>query len=468
MRRMMLVVVVLGISLLGQIGCTQEREIFVGEVETPSWEWGEQIVRLEVVNNGSLAKFIVAETEIQFTGEYLNPSRHAQTCYVLAPGDRTWLEPKLIIPGNYGKAQIWVRLYDVVDTLDLILPGQLTYEQPFSITYHLADGMVPYFQDRVLLPPRIRDHPDFDNEFARVLLWLLDEGRTITEIADMAECDTSFVKRNIQICMTRGYVRLDSTGYHLNFPILSADEAHQGSRLANEIGDTLASLIAGRMDAYRGVLDSLVAAGNLPTDTNTFMDGGTVLYHRYPVIGGLALWWDLGGKFISPDQLLEIYTGNDLCNTYSPTYMYAVQGNLAMAGTNFYAASSNSSKIYFGDRMPDIQCGNKWLRGTRKGRVRWQYTPKNGPESFIADSTVIRPAVNALTRPADKLLVAAGDRLQTIATSFGHNSLTMGYKYWFWDLVATRALNTLVESDVVTRRGNGQFRFDGIIGPTGK
>ncbi|RKX28807.1 MAG: hypothetical protein DRP47_03400 [Candidatus Zixiibacteriota bacterium] len=466
MRKRFLTVAILSAIMFGQVVCTQERDIYVGEVEVPSWRWGEQRARMEVANRSPLTKFIIAETELQYTGEYLNPNRRAHTCYAIPPGETAWLDPVLVIPGNYGRAQVTLRLFDVVDTMDIILPDQLAYEQHFNITFHLPDGMVPYFQNRIMLPPRVGNLPNFDNEFARTLFVLLNEGKSIGEIADLAICDTSFVKKEIENWTARGYIRIDKGTYKLNVPVISVAEAEAGKQLAVSTSDSLASVIAAQMDTYRKVRDSLIAEGKVPVDSNTFYDGGAILYHTYPVIGGLVLWWDLGSRFISKGEFLTIFRGNDLCNIYTPSFMYFVQGGPVLTGSSFYAANKNKSnyRIYYGDQLPEIKCDPNFLfKGRRKGRVRWEYTPDYIPKAYVMDSSIVRLAIDALVRPADQLLIDAGDSLQIIASSFGHDNITQGYKYWFWNITATRTMSSLVKAGVIERSGNGQFRFDGLI-----
>ncbi|MEA2030429.1 MAG: hypothetical protein U9N55_02375 [candidate division Zixibacteria bacterium] len=464
-KSLMMAVLMLGIIMFAQVAATQERDLFVGEVKVPSWRWGEQKVRMEIVNKSPLVKFIIAETELQYTGEYLNPNRQAQTCYAIAPGDTTWLEPILPVPGNYGRAKVTLRLFDVVDTMDVILPDQLTYEQNFLINFHLPEGMVPYFQYRIMVPPCAENSRQFDNEFSRVLFVLLNKGKTAGEIADMVMCDTSFVQKKIRDLTSRGYLRIDNDTYKLNFPVITTAEAEEGKQFATVVGDSLASVIAAQMGTFNKVRDSLIAEEKVPADSNTFYNGGTVLHYPYPVIGCLALWWDLGKEFISNGGPLAIFRKNDLCNVYTPSYMYVIQGGQSLTGTNLYAANSthDSYRIYYGNKIPEIECEqNSNSRGSRRGRANWKYASGYNPKAFMMDSSIVRPAIDALVGSADELLATTSDSLQVIAASYGHDNLTRGYKYWFWNLVTSETMDNLVERNVIEHHGNGQFRFDGL------
>ena len=80
----------------------------------------------------------------------------------------------------------------------------------------------------------------------------------------------------------------------------------------------------------------------------------------------------------------------------------------------------------------------------------------------MLDTAVVRPMLAALGPGADTLLTEAYYRMRDVAVKHGHKRLLYGQRYWFWNLTATRTLRKLVESGVLTRRGNGQFRFAGI------
>ena len=64
-----------------------------------------------------------------FEGSYINPRRVVHQYYPLEPDETKVVKSVVEVPGNYGRARLFVRLYDVIDTLDALLPGQEVFEQ---------------------------------------------------------------------------------------------------------------------------------------------------------------------------------------------------------------------------------------------------------------------------------------------------------------------------------------------------
>jgi len=471
MRAVKLVVCVFCGLVLFQFAGAQEPEpepgpeLFVGEIEFSSLRWGKRAAIFEVTNNTDEFKYITVETEVQFSGLYLDPNRRTRSHYVLKPFEAQIFRPTVYIPGNFGTAKIIISLYNVVDTLDTVLPGQKFFEQPFTIRYHAPDEIFSYADEKIDLPPMVERHLDFDNEFARILPELLNEGKSVEEIATMAMADTSFVQEAVQNMIQNGYVREEDESYLLTFPFISVDEAEEAKKIAVELSDTLAVMIENNMTLYGKILDSLVSVGAVDKDSNAFFDGGVVLYRPYPVISALLLWYHLGQKFITRSAPLWIYDGTDPCNAHIPYYMYAVRGGATFNGTQFYALipSLSTFQIMYGDEIPVIECGEFFiLKAKLKQQVSWSLAPEFPQESFMLDTLVVKPMLNMLGAGADSLLVETYFRLRDIAVKYGHKKLLYGERYWFWNLTATRTLKKLVDSGVITRRGNGQFMFNSL------
>ncbi len=460
---------VLALVLVLTTGASAQPDITVGDVNFPSLRWGEQKSLIDVTNNSEWVKFIVVETELEFEGTYLHPSRKVRTHHAIAPEETATLEASVLVPGNFGRADAVVKMYDVVDTMDVLMPGQKFFEQPFMLNFHIPDELVPYMQTRIDLPPRVEDHPYFDNEFSRLAFVLLNEGRTAGEMADMAKCDTSFVTSQMELMEDVGFVRKKNDTWALNVAVIRADEAEAEREIAVNLADTLAKRIAAGMDEYRAVLDSLVAVGRVANDSMAFFDPGTVLYRPYAVIGPLALWWDLGREFITRSAPLLIYDGTELCNANIPIYMYAVEGGPIVNGHQFYALLPGDAGyvIHWGDTIPEITCSPDFLRKrTIPIRISYSFEDDFFQENYMVDTTVVYPAIDALTSGTDSLLFDTYTTVRDLAVDkFGHTRLNFGHRYWFWNLVATRTLDLLVERGVVTPFAKGQFQLTGMEFP---
>ena len=446
----------------------QQPDIIVGKVDLPSLRWGNQKANIEMENTTDMVKFVVVETDISFSGSYLNPERKTISNLYLEPMTKKIVHPKFYVPSNYGKAEIKIRMYDVVDTLDEILPGQKFYEQPFFINFSVPEEMFPYSQEKITFPPRVEQHPYLDNEFIRYLLILLKKGKSVQEIADMSKSDLSFVIDELNILLKRRYVKKVDSAYVVTFPIVFVKEAEISRKLADKTSSELANIISNNMKHYWPTIDSMVQAGTVTKDSNDFISPSSFLYYPYPVVSALVLWFDLGQKFITRAAPLLIYDGTDVCNAANNQYMYAVQGGDVFNGTNFYALlyEPNSYRILFADKDPHIKCEenfhiNNTLPGTK---ADWGYEPNQAPEFFVMDTAIARPALSILDKNTDTLLTNTYYALKNIAIKFGHKKLYYGHRYWFWNLVATQTLHKLITQGVIKRRGDGNFKFESLGG----
>jgi len=80
----------------------------------------------------------------------------------------------------------------------------------------------------------------------------------------------------------------------------------------------------------------------------------------------------------------------------------------------------------------------------------------------MIDTSIVRPAIDALVREADPLIKDTYDKVTKLGLSYNHEKITRGYYFWFWNLVATHTTHNLIETGAVPRIGNGQFKFESI------
>jgi len=459
----LMVVALVGLTLSA---CAQNHGagsgIIVGDIER-DLRWGARPAAFEVTNKSENLKFLTLETEIQFSGSYLTPHRRAMSHVIVPAGITETVTATVHIPGNYGRADGRITLYDVIDTLDAILPGQKCFEDNFMINFHPPESIQPYLETEITMPPRVEQHPDFDNQLSRLMLVLLNEGRSIDEIAAMTAADTAFVRTMFHQMVSKGYVADEEGRPRLTFPLISVAEAEQAKEMAEELSDSLVAAVRENLPEYYRVLQRLVAEGSVPKDSNAFLNGGTILHYPYPVVSGLWLWWDLGQRFITRSAPLMIYDGTDICNAHIPNYMYAVQGGSYFNGTCFYALfqSDRTFSILFGDSLPPVECPEDFiLKGQQGTQSRWKYDTDYRQETFVVDTSALRPALNALAGDIDSLMVRTYFRLKDLSQSYGRETASYGMRYWFWNLTASRALVKLVQQGVLERRGNGQFKFE--------
>ena len=297
----------------------------------------------------------------------------------------------------------------------------------------------------------------------RILIVMINEGKSISEISEVAKIDSAVAMQLVGLLVKKKYVRQDSNGYNLTFPVITLAEAQATRELVESVSDSLTAIITNNMPAYRSVVDSLVTAGVVSADSNEFLHGSTVLYHTYPVVGGLSLWLDMGQQFITRSAPLMIYDNTDLCMALIPFYMYAVEGGDLFNGSQFYAFGrySNTFRIFYGDSIPEINCKPvDYLRRQPHWAATVDYAEEYRPETFMLDTLIVKPALAALRGNIEPFLADTYKQLFEIADRYGHYKLVFGHRYWFWNLAATRTMKKLTDNGIIARSGNGQYRFD--------
>ena len=438
----------------------QQPDLVVGQIPFPKREWGTQNVAFEIKNNSSLLKFVVVETDITFEGSYVNPQRIHRANYVVVPEATTTVNAQVEIPSNYGDMNLVYRLYDVVDTLDDLSLGRKFFEQPFLIKFRTPQDMIPYFQERITLPPAVGEHGPFDNELARLLPVMLNEGKTFEEIATLAGTDTTFIRQLVERLTRLKFLRLDNRSYVPAFPIISNEYARDARVLADSVSGRLARLIQAQFPERRRVIDSLLKAGSITGDTNNFYKGAQLLYLPYPLVSVVCLWRELGTHFVLGQGNLMVFDNTDPCNGLIQPYMYFTLGGDYYNGHQYYDANmvQNGLNCRFGDTIPTIECEpdfektpKSWENGT------WRFPEAYRPEAFLMDTAIVLPACRAILKGADPVVDDAIAQLRHLSMEHDNKGFTVAERYWFWDLTATLTTEKLIDAGVITKLRNGQY-----------
>jgi len=463
LRRILLPGLFLVIIVFSQTAFPQEAEVSIGEVSLDKLHWGEQKAIFEVVNHTDYLKFIKVITEITFEGTYLNPSRELTQSFPLEPFQTRTIDPSFNVPPNFGKAKMILRVYDVVDTLDALLSSQLVMEQSFFISFRVPDGLTAYLQNKISMPAMVGQNPAFDSEFSRILLSLLNEGKSVEEIAQIAETKVEIVQDLIGRLVSSGFLKQSNNNILFRFPMISITEAKEVKELSETVSDELAALVVKNLPTYLKVVDSLIAAKAMTTDTNYFMHGGTVLHFEYPMVAGLLLWYDLGQEFIDRLRPLDIFANTNPCHARITNYMYAIEGGDFFNGTNFYNLSMSRKHlvITYADTIPMIECIPGYAnRRSLMENSGWWYNSEMPPESFMIDTSLIHTGLRALRGGSEDILKSGQKKLQDIVDKYGHGKYVNNTRYWFWNLTTTRTLDKLIKQGVIKRRTNGLYRFE--------
>jgi hypothetical protein len=444
------------------LALAQSADISVGEIGFPKRVWGTQTMSFDVINKSEIPKFLVVETEVSFEDSYAPARRQTLRNYILAPKATMVCDPLIEIPGNYGKGIVRIVIHDVVDTLDDVSLGQKVFEQPFHLMFNPPESVLPYRQDKISLPPLVDKSPLMDSEFSRLLLVMLQEGKTPAEIAGITGADSVYVVNQIKLLADNQYLVAKDGQYVPAIPVLLRPEADEARELANRISDALVQQIKTNWPEYDTTAASLVNRETKLGGNQGFMGGVVVLRQPYVVVTGMLLWSRLGSRFIIGTGPLEIFKQTNPCQAYIAQYSYLVQGGDYYNGHQYFDGqySASSETLLFGDTVPVFTCVPGWERLPRLSRDRdYKLLPVYNPETFYYDTAFSNPALAVLDKGMEDILTTAATAMQEIHTKYGHSAFTAGVRYWFWNLTATLVTDKLLKDGLIQRTGNGQYRY---------
>lgn len=434
--------------------------IEIRNLSLPEGGWGEKKITFEVFNHEEYVKFIVLEYGVEFRGASGAYNSDERFCAHLEPGFWFRMEPDVTIPGNYGEVSVTLRFYDVVDTLDTVFPEQKFLDTSISMEVKMPESTLPWLDKAVKFPPRVDEHPYFDNQFVRLMYAMLAEGSSPADIAQITGADSNFVDATLKRMAGDMYIAREGQNTSPAFPVISKDEAEQVLKLVESTSDNLTAIIARNCAGYRQALESLIEAGILPGDSDNVLGPERVLFRPYVAVSALLLWNELGTQFISDGIPLALYTNTDLCNANIRDFMYAAPTDAIYHGHHFFTLETDggSLRLLFAGHIPKIHCAGNFPRKPGiAAKAVWKYDSEDHPEYFLYSDTVAEPALEILKRDADEIIPATLTELRRISSGWGRQDLTAGYRYWFWNLVASRTLDSLVEQKVVEPIGTDNY-----------
>jgi len=124
-------------------------ELAVVRFEMPPLSWGTQTAVFKVVNRTNNVKYLTVETNLRFPQSVLNPLHKTKTNFLLTPLEVRTCSLTVVVPSNYGQAKLTVSFYDVVDTLDVLLPTQRFLTKTFSATFEAPPELRAYLTEQV-------------------------------------------------------------------------------------------------------------------------------------------------------------------------------------------------------------------------------------------------------------------------------------------------------------------------------
>ncbi|MBU0982586.1 MAG: hypothetical protein KKA42_01860 [candidate division Zixibacteria bacterium] len=452
-----LCIAVMALSIIGDLALAQS-EVTVGKIDFPNREWGKQSLEFDVTNTSDWLRFLVVEADVHFEDSYSEARRAQKSFFPLEPNKTLTVKPSIEIPGNFGKAELMIRVYDVIDTLDDLSLGHKILEQPFRLTFHVPEEILPYRQEKITLPPLCENHQQLDNEFSRMLLVFLLEKKTVAEIAAIGHIDSAAVTHMLGELQSAHLIRRVGDTYTPAIPVITTRFAEEAMPMIEAQAGRFAEIVAGNLPGYGGTLDSLIAAGVVNADSNMFASGNTLLHRRYPTVTGLLMWYRLGNKFIISNGALQIFGSSNPCRPNLGSFMYVIHGGDFFNGQNYYRTQGNI--LSYADHLPAFICvPESAAKSYLREGADWMYADEDKPEAFFVDAGALVPALDALAGGTDEFLTEVEKDAFVLAQKHGHTTFDYGLRYWYWNLLVTKTINKLVADGVLTRRGNGNFRF---------
>lgn len=442
-----------------------------------SLQWGRQTINVTIANQVDDYRFVIALSQVEFENMPGSSDRRGRLVTIVDPLQTMTMAIPVEIPENYGTALVTVTLYNVVDTLDNLLPSQkfasFEHRQSFQIP-----STLPADLSNITSPPYAHRWGDFDNDFIRALIVMAKRGMTPQEMAARTGAESTAIKSQLERLANRGYLKaVDSIYAPLNAVIDTNDLA----RLLPEVDrtvETLFRLFQTKLPEYDRYLARLAAEKKVARDGTSVLDVTSVIYHKYPFISAILLWSKIGVEFINDGKPFNIfanegmergkYLRSDPCRARMGKYNYLVVGPEDNAGKTFYYYLSDDGAggdmFYFGANEVAIDC-HAFLDSISSAPRSFDWTSfaARQPTYFqYADSTIklVLPFFGEeLTRAAQTLRASIEESYKSPTSPLA----IYGVRYWAWNLVVSRLIERLEQAKLFEKEGDGFYHFQRVV-----
>ncbi|SYZ72911.1 exported hypothetical protein [Candidatus Zixiibacteriota bacterium] len=426
--------------------------------------WGNRTAQFSISNLSPDYKWVVAQINVAFAGPTDGPVRTFRQSFFMDPSASLKESLPFIIPGNYGKGIINIKLYDVIDTLDELFESQVFFARIDTLNFSVPSA-VKNILDAGLNAPIFADRSEmFDNQFHRLLVYLIAEGKTAAEIARMTSADTAFVNQAISLLIQRNFLAGNAGKIRPAFAVIDPATLKRLKPDIDRAIDDLTTRLAAAMPAYDSLMARLVKENKLTSDPNNIMDGGSIVHHKFPTVLALFLWDRLGRNFVNDGTPFNIFNLSDPCDADMGKFMSLVAAGGQFVGNSFYYVFSENDgyRFYCGVDNPDVVCTalSRPMTGLRI-YYQWEFPQKYAPDFYNYNPDKIEPFLSLLdmkvSPPAlklrDELVDAfAGDKIYELP----------GARYWAWNLIVSSVINRLEKEKVLSREGSGVYLLNKV------
>ncbi len=429
-------------------------DLKVGDITLSSTNWGAQTASIKLSNTGEDYKFVVLKSEVITLDNESEAAPFTKAAYFIEPlSDNDFTLPVNITAG-YGKIQIDISFYEVIDTLDLLLESQRFFTKSFPVEYKISEKLKSVISDEIKFPKFVEDNEFFSNHLSQVLLTLIIDGKTIQEIADLYQTNIEFVNSMLEEYQKAGLVSSDGMTASINFMTINKKQAEAIMPSIDNAVDNLYKVITKNFAGYDSTLTVLVSEGRLSNDPHDALDLGTILYQKSPVMLGLFLWDLLGREFVNNSQPFNIFAGSDPCNAFMGDFMYMMIGAGNYVGDSYYYASMDpqNDAIYCGLGRHNFICPYNYRDLAEKKRpVRPGFDSKNRDKVYLYNEDNVREPLSFMM---DGTIEHLENLKVEMAKNFAGTYYDTNYKgarYWCWDMVVTKLMKKLVDNHVIEK-----------------
>lgn len=428
--------------------------------ELPATEWGRQTARIEVRNQDEYHKFLVSRAEVVFS-DFETPTRRVTVrSFIVRPtGDSSvTINVPIFIPANFGRGICTVALYDVVDTLDELYESRIFYEKEIGFDKPLPKWIAGIIDSGLQVPYFVDQSVRFDNHFGRVFALLSHRGMSAEEIAEFCQVNDNYAKSlGAHLVSKKCFIR-DGNFYRPAFAVIDTDDREA---LRPEIEGTIEAVsreIENNLSAYDSTLKALIATGELTSDPQNMMDGGSVLHHKHPTVLGLALWETLGMDFVNDGQSFNIFDNSDHREALMGDFMYLVIGPDKYKGKSvYYAFDNNQGRLFYTGCFKGPLDRDPVESRVQKYPIDFDFGENIRPVVYFYNLDKCRKPLAVLTSGIPERARALRERVDSRFAESKDTEAHRGARYWCWSLVVEGVMNRLVENKIIETEDGDVF-----------
>jgi hypothetical protein len=437
-------------------------DIEVGDVHVGSFEWGTRNVSLTLTNLSIDYRFIVATANARFLESNFQSPRDARASFLIAPGSSTAVKVPVEIAPNFGKGIVTVTVYDVVDTLDMLLASQEFFTKEFPFSIEAPDEIRKIIEKGIYVPFFVEKSPAFDNAFSRIFMLLLHQGKSLDEIARICKTTPEVITSLASRLKNEAYIGFNEDRYFPKTALLDNSEITAFLPDITAAVGQLYEVLVRNLSSYDTTVARLAGEGKITRDPNDLLDGSSVLYHKYPVVFGLCLWNLMGRDFVNSGLVFNIFENSDPCNARMGDYMYMVTGPYSNVGRSFYyyVPDVTGERFFCGLSNSSITCAPDFRERARMGmEANWSFEGDSSPTYYSYSPDKTRPSVSGLAENTAPVIDRLQSKTDELIARSNNRTYARAVKYWCWSMVVGELMEKFEENGILKRDGNGIFLF---------